>query len=253
MILATLLISLLFAAIHLLAGKMRFIRVIPRSAWLSAAGGISVAYVFIHLLPEAEEFGRRVHKSGVLEETTLGRLTNPVYLLVLLGLVVFYGLERWVVHGRSGRGAGRGERKQARPEEDTPPGIFWLHIGSFALYNVLITYLLVRESELEPGRLATFAVAMGLHYLVNDFGLREHHRHLYHARGRWILAVAAPVGWLIGVLLPLHVTVTSSLFGFLCGATVLNVLKEELPAERESRFWAFATGAGAFTGLLLFV
>jgi uncharacterized membrane protein len=40
------------ALIHLVAGKLRFLDVIPRSAWLSAASGASVAYVFMHLLPE---------------------------------------------------------------------------------------------------------------------------------------------------------------------------------------------------------
>jgi hypothetical protein len=31
----------------------------------------------------------------------------------------------------------------------------------------------------------------------------------------------------------------------------MNVLKEELPEERESRFWAFALGAALYTMLLL--
>ena len=32
---------------------------------------------------------------------------------------------------------------------------------------------------------------------------------------------------------------------------VLNVLKEELPENRESRFWAFALGATLYSPLLL--
>jgi hypothetical protein len=41
------------------------------------------------------------------------------------------------------------------------------------------------------------------------------------------------------------------LFAFLAGGVILNVLKEELPEERQSRFWAFALGAGIYTVLLL--
>ena len=52
-------VSLLAAAglavVHLLSGKLRFFEVTPRSIWLSMAGGVSVAYVFIHLLPELAE------------------------------------------------------------------------------------------------------------------------------------------------------------------------------------------------------
>src|SRR3712207_8711111 len=43
------------AIVHLLASKMRFLDVTPRSVWLSIAGGISVAYVFVHLLPDLAE------------------------------------------------------------------------------------------------------------------------------------------------------------------------------------------------------
>jgi hypothetical protein len=41
------------------------------------------------------------------------------------------------------------------------------------------------------------------------------------------------------------------LFAFLSGGVMLNVLKEELPEERESRFWAFVVGVTAYTTLLL--
>lgn len=38
---------------------------------------------------------------------------------------------------------------------------------------------------------------------------------------------------------------------FLGGGVVLNVLKEEVPSERQSRFWAFAAGAAGYAALLL--
>ena len=37
----------------------------------------------------------------------------------------------------------------------------------------------------------------------------------------------------------------------LAGSVVLNVIKDELPDERESRFWAFAAGTGGYAVLLL--
>ncbi len=41
------------------------------------------------------------------------------------------------------------------------------------------------------------------------------------------------------------------LFAYLAGGVIMNVLKEELPQERKSRFWAFAIGAGAYSVILL--
>ena len=35
-----------------LAGQLRFLSHGPRRPWLSAGGGVSVAYAFLHLLPE---------------------------------------------------------------------------------------------------------------------------------------------------------------------------------------------------------
>src|SRR5262245_34790798 len=51
-LLLTFLASLVFAAIHLLGRAIAFLRSARRSVWLSTAGGISIAYVFVHILPE---------------------------------------------------------------------------------------------------------------------------------------------------------------------------------------------------------
>jgi hypothetical protein len=52
MTLIALILALAFALIHLFIGRMHVLSVTPRSRWLSAAGGVAVAYVFLHLLPE---------------------------------------------------------------------------------------------------------------------------------------------------------------------------------------------------------
>lgn len=88
-----------------------------------------------------------------------------------------------------------------------------------------------------------YMIAMALHFVVNDYGLREHHKTMYDQTGRWILAAAIITGWAIGSGLELSKAAIAVLFAFLAGGVVLNVLKEELPEERESRFWTFAVGA----------
>ena len=51
-------------AVHLFAGRMRFLRASPRSRWLSAAGGVSVAYVFVHLLPDLAEEQETIRRAA---------------------------------------------------------------------------------------------------------------------------------------------------------------------------------------------
>ena len=55
----------------------------------------------------------------------------------------------------------------------------------------------------------------------------------------------------MGLLFEVSEAAIAVLFGFLAGGVIMNVLKEELPEERESRFWAFALGAAAYAAILL--
>lgn len=55
----------------------------------------------------------------------------------------------------------------------------------------------------------------------------------------------------MGLVFEISEAALAVLFAFLAGGVVMNVLKEELPEERESRFWAFVLGAGLYAGVLL--
>ena len=92
---------------------------------------------------------------------------------------------------------------------------------------------------------------MVLHFCVNDYGLRDDYKQRYDHTGRWLLAGATVAGWGLGIAMEVGVTAVAVLFAFLAGGIVLNVLKEELPEERQSRFWAFALGVVTYTLLLL--
>ncbi|WP_218836350.1 ZIP family metal transporter [Halorarum salinum] len=89
----------LLAAVHPFAGNLRVLDRVPRSRWLSFASGVSVAYAFVHLLPELEEGVEAVEGSGLFPAALAGR---HVYLVALTGFTLFYGLERLVARSRSG-------------------------------------------------------------------------------------------------------------------------------------------------------
>ncbi|HET7321565.1 MAG TPA: hypothetical protein VFI96_03650 [Longimicrobiaceae bacterium] len=234
--------ALVLAAVNVLGTRMRFIRYEPRSRWLSFAGGVSVAYVFVHLLPELAEGQRELNHFG----TVLGVSERHVYLIALLGLAVFYGLERLTKTSKWAR--------ESQGEEDRAGnGIFWIHMASFSVYNLLIGYLLLHRERNTLRSLTFFAVAMALHFLVNDFGLQEDHKEQFHRIGRWIVAAAVLAGWAVGVGTELSRSAIAVLIAFLAGGVILNVLKEEVPKEHKSRFWAFAAGLVVYSALLLVV
>jgi zinc transporter ZupT len=242
MILPTFASVVLFVLVHLFVGQLRFLEGVPRSRWLSMAGGVAVAYVFLHILPELN-----AHQATVEARTAddrIGFIEAEIYLVTLTGLACFYGLERYV------RGA-RAEMRDRGHGDEPQRGVFWLHLGSFALYNVLIGYLLLHREEGGLWSLVFYAVAMALHFVTNDYGLRQDYQQAYDREARWILAAAVIAGWLLGFFVEVSEIGLGLLFAFLSGGIILNVLKEELPEERKSRFLPFLGGVVGYAAVLM--
>ncbi len=226
------------AIIHIFAGKLRFLEGTPRSGWLSAAAGISVAYVFLYLLPELATRQRILQE----EESFLPFLQHHTYTAALIGLALFYGLER----------AGKTNTQSSGPElspEKQDARVFWTHMGLVFFYNLLVGYLLIRNID-SPTELAFFFTAMALHLLVLDRSLRDQYKEIYHRVGRWLLSAALLIGSGVATFVEIPSSVMSLLIAFIAGGIVLNVLKEELPEHRQSRFSAFIVGALLYSALL---
>ena len=247
--LATLLAALALASVHLLAPRLTFLSLVPRSRWLSAAGGVSVAYVFVQVLPELAEGQAAIEgEAGAVGERAapgplLDFLEGHVYLVALVGLAVFYGVEQRSLSSRR-----RNERQAG--EDRTTNDAFWLSISCFAVYNAVIGYLLLRSELEELTQVVLYTIALGVHFAINDFALSEHHRDGYRRVARWMIATAVLVGWAAGMVTDVSERAIALVMAFIAGGVVLNVLKEELPGERLAQFWPFAGGALAYTVLL---
>ena len=239
--LLSLLSILLLTAVHLFVGGLRLPR-IPRSRWLSLAGGISVTYIFLHVLPEFA-----VYQEVLAEDQRvpfLQYLELHVYAFALLGLVVFYALERAAKRSRESR------REPHNGHTRLSVRVYWIHILSFVVYNGIIGYLLVwREDQTGLG-LLYYVVAMAFHFMVTDYGLYDHYREMYRHSGRWLVVGALIGGWVIGQIDRIPEVFIGMIFSFLASGVIMNVLKEELPEERRSNIWAFIVGVAAYSLLL---
>ncbi|MDY6939243.1 MAG: hypothetical protein SWY16_16440 [Cyanobacteriota bacterium] len=238
-----LLLAVSLALVHICAGKIQYLNYLRRRWWISIAGGVSISYIFLDILPELGQAQEEVEQSvGFFVKY----LEKHVYLLALIGLAVFYGLEKLALRSRN-------YRQKMHDRDFTRVGIFWVHILSFAIYNGILGYLF-REAE-ERGTLECFLLffALALHFIVNDIGLREHHKYIYDRLGRWILAGAIVFGWLVGQAVRVDEAAIAAIWAFTAGGIILNVLKEELPEEQESHFGLFAAGAAIYSVVLLAV
>jgi hypothetical protein len=241
---ATLVAVVLFAAIFVFGGKFHkfaWIRRHHRKA-LSFGAGVSVAYVFIHLLPELEA-AREVF-IRITEHRNLPFPEHRVYLSAMIGFMFFYGLDHMVGWSR------KAGKKRLQKEEGGSP-IFWLHIGGFAVYAWLVSYLMVRNIEEETVPIVLYAVAMGFHFLLLEHSLRQEHSSSFDRAGRYVLAIAPLAGWIIGIAMELPKSMVITLLGFISGAIIMNTLIMELPREKEGKFWPFLVGGILYAAILI--
>lgn len=232
-----------FSLIHFFSKSMRFADKVPRSKFLSFSAGVAVAYVFVLLLPELNDYQQVLLRE--LKGSSWRYLENHIYIIALVGLVLFYSLERLVKISQ--------KNSHFKQPESASSGVFWIHIGSFFVYNATIGYLLVQEEFDGPLGLLFYFIALGVHFVTNDWSLRRDHKHVYDRYGRNLLTLAILLGWLIGALTELNELVLSILQAFIAGGVILNVMKEELPQEQESSLGSFLIGSFGYAFLLLLV
>lgn len=223
-----------FFSIHLSLRKIGLRRFVSFSA------GVGIAYVFIHLWPQV------AHTQAMAEEEIQwleGHVMHyALYLVALSGLVLVYTLDRLISRAH--------ENEELKKPNATESALFWSHMGFFALYNMMIGYLLTHYEELNT-TLIVFFVAFALHFVTNDWGLRHHHEDVYDRYGRHILSISILIGYLIGLWTDFPEYFIGSVEAFVTGAMTLNVVKHELPSEREGNLEGFL--AGVLSAGFLFV
>ena len=206
--------------------------------WISIAGGVSVATIFIDLLPEISE-SQAKFSTGPDRGTALFP-EQAIYLAAMAGFVLFYGLEYLLAASASAEGE--------------PSRIFSsLRITAFAGYSSLIAYLLVHNLWKDAPSLLLYTLAMAFHLLLVDHSLAQGGYGSYETRGRWLLALAVLVGWCVGTLTSIPEQWLARITGFVCGGVIMNTLVVELPEGRGGRFWPFVFAAAAYTVVLIVV
>jgi hypothetical protein len=240
--LTTLGVALLFAAVYLFGGRAAPVHRGHRR-FLSFAAGVSIAYTFVHVLPALHEI------RAIQTRALSGSMVFPehgVYLWTMVGFLVFYGLETMAVARTTlpGVTADAADAAGATPERP------WLHMGGFALYTWILTYMMVWTGK-DGLSLGLFALAMGLHLFTIASTLGRHYRGLYQRRGAPLLAASSLAGWAAAVTMQLPVAWVLNGVAFVMGGVVVNAAIAELPREKEGRYWAFVTGAVSYTALLL--
>ncbi|NEP82150.1 MAG: hypothetical protein F6K39_30805 [Okeania sp. SIO3B3] len=227
--------------VHCFAVRLPIFSIIPRFRWTSFGGGVSLSFVFLEIFPELSHYQ---HKMQYAESLPAQHIGNHAYFIALLGLLTFYGLGAYTQRAKS-----LSPTAESSGEGGAAAG-FWVQISGFAVKNVVFGYLLSDVGKHSGLACVLFFITVALHFFVLDEHLREHRQDLYDNFGRWILAGAIVLGTAIGQTVQLSDVAIAAVWSFLAGSIILNVLKRELPAERETCFVSFVVGCSVFAVLL---
>jgi hypothetical protein len=227
-----------FAATFLFGNHFHPLRPILRDdrGMISFAGGMAAAYVFVQVMPELHE-ARGLFSKSVARKLPYEGMA--IYFVALLGFLVFYALDNL-------RRAARGRAAEEADEERS----FRFHVGGFAVYAFLISFLLLERLDEARVSLAFYTLAMGGHFLALTHTLRHEYGALYDAKGRYILAVACVLGWGCALLASPPREAIAMLTALVSGAIIMNSMLMELPEEHEGKFLPFILG-GLIYGVIL--
>lgn len=229
------------AFVHAFVAKLNISKLIPEFRWMSFAGGVSIGYVFVEIFPELSHAQEELEHSAI---PFIAYLENHVYILAMLGLLVFYGLDVLAFKSKQ-------KNQKDNVKEESDGLIFWVRVMAFVILNGIFGYLLQDLENHSLWMCFLFFLTVSLHFFIIDHHLREHHLISYDKQVRWILTAAIMIGAIAGQSLHLHEAALSIVWSFLAGSIIFNILKHELPQERDSCFGSFATGATLYTALLL--
>ena len=154
-----LILAIALALVHGFATRLPIFSIIPRFRWTSFAGGVSLSYVFLEVFPELSHAQEELQHSEI---PLMEYLENHVYMMALLGLIVFYGLNLLALRAKP-------LPQSISSIEHSNLTIFWIQIVGFALLNVILGYLLQDLSEHSLLDCILFFTSVALHlYIIDD-------------------------------------------------------------------------------------
>lgn len=221
-------------AVHLTAFHVHRINPFLQARLLSAAGGVSIAYIFIDLLPKFCSGAATVEHAF---EGLFPYLERHVYIMGLLGLLFAYTVQRAAASPTTT--LSQMKRK------------FWGQVTAYAIFNAMIGYSLANKNDPDIQPIILFTIAVGLHYYINDYNLRESNPELYESEARYVIALGLIAGWVVGLFWQIPEAALAIILSFLSGGIMMNVFRHEIPADNPNNYTSFVFGAVTYACILL--
>lgn len=217
------LLCLLLGAIHYFSNEICGFLSSRRQRLASFGAGISVAYLFLRLLPKLYA------GAGDLESA---------FLPVLAGFTVFHLAEVYVYQHAS---------RQERLED-----IKETHSAAFFLYHFVMGALLVSISTASPSDGLLFFVPLVLQTALSDVSLGRVHSDITdRVPMKIILSSSTLTGGLAEYNALIGPEAYHALVGFVVGSMIYIVIRDSMPREKAEKTKYFLSGVALYAAILL--
>lgn len=177
--------------------------------------GLSVAYVFLHLIPSLD---------------AADEVVGPrIYFVALLGFVVFYALDVFF-----------------QPPKHTHRTKYHAYLATFFVYDGLMVFTLGLELPPTPVLTLVFAAALSIDVLNTDIELQNDYGTRFVKSGRWILLAGVAGGYALNLVRRPHPLVVDILTAALVGFMMFHTFKGQFPVSKNKAFPAFLAGLATF-------
>ena len=206
--------------------------------FISFAGGVSVAYVFLDMLPNLVEYNKPIGEFLIGNAWLTPFTELSIYIVALVGFLIYYGLDLIA------------ERYQVEKHDERI--VYRLHLFMFCVYNLLITHTMSLRALSGLMYTFLFTFAMALHFVLTDRKFCRFYPQRFNKTGRATLIFSLFLGWFLSVIFdPARVLFIAFMVAFLAGSILLNVFREELPNSNLASFRWFVLGSALIGSILL--
>ena len=205
-----LVVALILGAAHLIAPRAYAARKDP-ARQVAFGGGLSLAYVFLHLIPSLDAF-----------QAVVGQ---RIYFVALLGFVAVYALD-----------------VRFQPPREHHPTKYHAYLGVFFLYNGLLVFTLALNLPSTPILTLVFALSLALDVFNTDLEMQADYGSRFVKSGRWVLLAGVAIGYALSLIRHPNPLVVDILTAGLAGFLMFHTFDGLLPASRNKNFRAFVAG-----------
>jgi hypothetical protein len=210
---ALIVIALILSFIHHFSHKIAPLMEEYHYKVLSFSGGTLIALIFLVLLPEV-----------------ISLSTSPIiYLLILLGFVVFHLTEKFLY-------------QHVKNKKEMIKELKGLHELGFFFEHFILGFVLV--TTLELGSILGFVILIPIfiYTLASSISLEHLHEKAKTKINKFILSSAPVLGAIITLVLVIEVTIQAAILAFVLGMLIYIVSRDIIPKEEKGYPAIFTAG-----------